>query len=270
MQYPPVDDKQYTTGRGEWPSLTSVIPTANAEDQDALRVHGSTHRACQADMESVTAIRVLLVDDHTLIREGLRQLLDLEENIQVAGEAGDGSEALQKVRQLQPDVVLMDIHMPVVDGIAVTRCLIRENPSIAVIMLTMYHQNQQILQAIKSGARGYLGKNVSIREVVRAIRTVHEGGMYIEPGLTRTIVNEFRRLSNASGEQQTALLQEKELEIIRYLAAGMSNKEIAEKLSYSEKTVKNYLSVIFQKLHLRDRTQVAIYALRQGLLLEEK
>ncbi len=270
MQYPPVDDRQYTTGVGERPSLTPVIPTVNEEHQDALKIHVSTHHAHQADIRPIAAISVLLVDDHTLIREGLRQLLELDENIQIAGEASDGVEALQKIRQLQPNVVLMDIHMPVIDGIAVTRQLTQEFPSIAVIMLTMYHQNQQMLQAIKSGARGYLFKNVSVREVAQAIRTVHGGGMYIEPGLTRAIVNEFCRLSDTSpDEQHTDVLREKEVEIIRYLAAGMSNKEIARKLSYSEKTVKNYLSIIFQKLHLRDRTQVAIYALRQGLLLDE-
>jgi DNA-binding NarL/FixJ family response regulator len=212
-------------------------------------------------------ISVLLVDDHALMREGLRQLLRLEQDIEVVGEASDGLEALYKIRQLRPRVVLMDVHMPIVDGVAITRQITQEFPSIGVIMLTMYSQNQQVLQAVKNGARGYLLKSASVREVAQAIRTVHDGGTAIEPNLTGTIVSEYRRLSDAlGGDQKTNALSEKELEIIRYVATGMSNREIAEQLAYSEKTVKNYLSVIFQKLNLRDRTQVAIFALRQGLL----
>lgn len=213
-----------------------------------------------------TKATVLLVDDHTLLREGLRQLLDQEEDIQVIGEAVDGQDALQKIRQLRPDVVLMDIHLPQVDGITLTRLITQEFPTIAVIMLTMYQQNQQMLQALKSGARGYLLKNSSARDVAEAIRTVYAQGVSLKPELTRALVCEFRRLCETTGEPAKASLTEKEVELIRYVAEGLSNKEIAEQLSYSEKTVKNYLSVIFQKLHLRDRTQVAIFALRQGLL----
>lgn len=216
-------------------------------------------------------ISVLLVDDHALIREGMRQLLELEEDIQIAGEAVNGFEALQKTRQLQPDVVLMDIHMPIVDGIAVTRQIAHEFPSISVIILTAFCQNQQVLQAMKNGAKGYLLKSTSGREVAEAVRTVHFGGMPIEPELTGTIVKEFRRLSDtSSGNQRLDLLTDKEIEILRHVATGMNNKEVAEKLAYSEKTVKNYLSTIFQKLQVRDRTQAAIFALRQGLLPDEE
>lgn len=216
------------------------------------------------------AIRVLLVDDHILLREGLCQLFALEKDIQVIGEAGDGFDALQKVRQLHPDIVLMDIHMPVVDGVTLTRQITREFPATAVIMLTVYGQTQQMLQAMKNGARGYLMKSVSAREVAATIRAVFAQGVSLQPGMTHMLLDEVRRLSRVTGEQVTDLLTEKEIEIIRYLAVGMSNKEIAEKLAYSEKTVKNYLTVIFQKLHLRDRTQVAIFALRHGLLLDEE
>lgn len=217
----------------------------------------------------VATISVLLVDDHVLIREGLSQLFSLEADIRVAGEAQDGFEALRLVRLLRPDVVLMDIHMPVVDGVAVTRQITSECPAVAVIMLTMQHQQQQMLQAMKSGARGYLLKTTPAREVAQAIRMVASGGMYIEPGMTEAIVGELRRLSD-NGGQGAEELSEKEIEIVRYVAAGMSNKEIADRLSYSEKTVKNYLSVVFQKLRLRDRTQVAIFALRRGLLPSEE
>ncbi len=268
-----------STYRSDNKYTTSFIPSTVAVN---ISHQGKTSVATQTDTlerqetrdeQKTELIGVLLVDDHALMREGLRQLLALEEDVQVIGEAVDGFEALAKIRQLRPDVVLMDISMPGVDGVALTRQVTREFPDIAVIMLTMHRQEQQLLQAIKNGARGYLLKSVSAREVAQAIRIVYQGGTCIEPGLTGTLVSEFRRLAEAAstgsqGRDITALT-EKEVEIIRYLAAGMNNKEIAERLSYSEKTVKNYLSIIFQKLNIRDRTQAAIYALRQGLIPDE-
>src|SRR5215813_5210275 len=217
-------------------------------------------------------IRVLLVDDHILMRQGLIQLLSLEDDIRVVGEASDGFEALEKIAQERPDIVLLDIHLPMVDGIAVVRQITHQFPEVATLMLTMYRQNQQIVDAMRNGAKGYLLKSASIHEVTQAIRSVCAGGIVVPPSLTGAIINELRRLPdhNESHGQTIAQLSEKEIEIIRYLASGLSNKEIAEHLSYSEKTVKNYLSIIFQKLQLRDRTQVAIYALRQGLLPDEK
>ncbi|GAC1370033.1 MAG: response regulator transcription factor [Ktedonobacteraceae bacterium] len=215
-------------------------------------------------------IRVLIVDDHTLIREGLNQLFALEEDLQVVGEAADGFAALEQIAQKRPDVVLMDINLPVMDGIATTRQIVDRFPQVAVVMLTMHRQHLQIVEAMRSGARGYLLKSASAREVAQAMRTVYAGGVAVMPSLTGALVNEVRRQPNmVNGESQIAQLSEKEIELIRYLATGRSNKEIAEQLAYSEKTVKNYLSIIFQKLHLRDRTQVAIFALRHGLLPEE-
>jgi DNA-binding NarL/FixJ family response regulator len=235
---------------------------------------GSSERI--KETRATTLIDVLLVDDHALIREGLRQLLTLEPDIRIVGEAVNGFEALAKVHQLRPAIVLLDIRMPLIDGLAVTRQLAHEFPAISVIMLTMFRTQQQMLQAMKNGARGYLLKSASSQEVASAIRTVYNGGVVIDPELTGAIVHEYRRLSDATpvtlGEHSTALtaLTERDIEILRYVAAGMSNKEIAEKLSYAEKTVKNYLSLIFQKLGIRDRTQAAIFALRQGLLPEEE
>lgn len=215
-------------------------------------------------------INVLIVDDHALIREGLRQLFTLEEDIHVVGEAANGFEAIEKIQRLTPDVVLLDMHLPVVDGIAVTRQITHQFPNVAVIILTVQRQNQQIVDAMRNGARGYLLKDSSAHEVAKAIKIVHQGGTVVSPLLTEAIVSELRRQpEQGNNGQSLAQLSEKELEIVRYLASGLSNKEIAGRLSYSEKTVKNYLSIIFQKLHLRDRTQLAIFALRQGLLPDE-
>jgi DNA-binding NarL/FixJ family response regulator len=266
MHHSDADDEQYTTVAGKKPITTQVVSKARPTVTDV------TGRGSDESGQHVALITVLLVDDHALVREGLHQLFALEEDIRVIGDAADGFDALHKIRQLRPDVVLMDVYMPVVDGITLTRQITREFPAIAVIMLSVQGQQQQMLQAMKNGAKGYLLKSTSAREVAHAIRMVRTGGVCIEPDLTGAIVNEFRRLSDPTmlgQSQRTEALSPKELEIVRYVAAGMSNKEIAEKLAYSEKTVKNYLSLIFQKLHLRDRTQVAIFALRQGLLLED-
>lgn len=239
-------------------ALTGVL-----EDQDDRHLS-------QDEQAKTGVISILLVDDHGLMREGIRQLLELEEDLHVIAEAANGYEALHKARKLLPEVVLMDIGLPGVDGLAITRQITNEFPGIAVIMLTVSRKQEQVLQAIRNGAKGYLLKSVSSRELVQAIRAAHAGGILIEPELTGTLVNEYRHLSELHplGSSLTALT-EKEIELLRYVATGMSNKEIADKLAYSEKTVKNYLSIIFQKLNIRDRTQAAIFAFRQGLLPDE-
>jgi DNA-binding NarL/FixJ family response regulator len=267
MQNSNKQHEQYTTVATQVSEPVSII--AEQESATSAADQPDQHNNIET-IKNTDTINVLLVDDHTLLREGLRELLTLEQDIQVVGDAMDGFEVMQKIRQLQPDVVLMDIYMPVVDGIAVTRQVVHDFPQVAVIMLTMHGQQQQMLRAMKNGARGYVLKSASAREVAQAIRTVHTGGTYIDPAWTGALVGELRRLADpaATEEHPAEMLSEKELEIIRYVAAGMNNREIADALAYSEKTVKNYLSVIYQKLHLRDRTQVAIFALRQGLLLD--
>jgi len=267
MQHTNGDSRQYTTI-----AIETLYPPEQHLEKDIHAISpvsllGEEGGAGKVNTQCTNVISVLLVDDHTLIREGLRQLFALEEDIQIVGEAPDGFEALQQVRRLHPDVVLMDIHMPVVDGIRVTRQIVSEFPAIAIIMLTIYQQDEQIVQALRNGAKGYLLKSASVREVAEAIRAVHHGNTPLGPEMTDALVNEVRRtLGTAQDDCSVEMLSEKEREIIRFVAMGMSNKEIASQLAYSEKTVKNYLSIIFQKLHLRDRTQVAIFALRHGLL----
>lgn len=272
MQHNPIVDKTRSPVALDTPLPQSTTLQLNEETLAGTQVgKGEETSITAGSRKSAAVISILLVDDHALMREGLHQLLELEKDMQVVAEAVNGYDALQKVRKLRPDVVLMDISMPMVDGIAVTRQIAQEFPSVAVIMLTMYRQQQQVLQAMRNGARGYLLKSASSQEVAQVIRKVHAGGMLIEPELTGAIVSEYRRLSDlASGGPSIHALSEKEIEIIRYVAAGMSNREIADKLAYSEKTVKNYLSIIFQKLGIRDRTQAAIFALRQGLLPDEE
>jgi DNA-binding NarL/FixJ family response regulator len=271
MQQHQMSDRLHDRVAVESLSPNSAASRVSEEAPMAAKPRNAGEQSIASQQKETDVISVLLVDDHALMREGLCQLLELEQDMHIVGEAVNGFDALQKIRHLRPQIVLMDIHMPMVDGISVTRQVTREFPSIAVIMLTMYRQPQQVLEAMRNGARGYLLKSATSVELTQAIRTVHEGGMLIEPELTGVIVSEFRRLSDSlSAGQSIHALTEKEIEILRYVATGMSNKEIAEKLAYSEKTVKNYLSIIFQKLGIRDRTQAAIFALRQGLIPDEE
>jgi DNA-binding NarL/FixJ family response regulator len=275
MGYSEMNERKRTyvaTDTVSMPVLT--LKKAEQESQNGAASQTTTTEVEEQDhtpsIKHICLINVLIVDDHALIREGLRHLFTLEEHIHVVGEAANGFEAIEKIHQFAPDVVLLDIHLPVVDGIAITRQITHQFPNVAVIILTVHRQNQQIVDAMRNGARGYLLKNSSAHEVAEAIKIVHQGGTVVSPVLTEAIVNELRRQpEQGTNGHSLAQLSEKELEIVRYLASGLSNKEIADRLSYSEKTVKNYLSIIFQKLHLRDRTQVAIFALRQGLLPEE-
>ncbi len=214
-------------------------------------------------------INVLLADDHGLVREGLRKLLEIEPDIRVVGEASDGLEVLKLVDELSPDVVVMDISMPVADGIAATREIVRRRPETRVIMLTMHKEDGHAVRAIQAGARGYLLKNTRATEVLAAIRAVHKGASLVDPMMMTKVLAEFRRITEESGSQDSlAGLTETELGILRLLAAGASNKEVARKMGLANSTVKNKLTVLFSKIDVADRTQAAIFALKHGLVID--
>ncbi len=214
-------------------------------------------------------IKVLLADDHGLVREGLRKLLEIEPDIRVVGEASDGLEVLEMVDKLEPDVVLMDINMPVADGIAATREIVQRRPETGVIVLTMHKEDGHAVRAVQAGARGYLLKSAKAAELVSAIRAVHKGASLVDPMMMTKVLAEFRRMAEETSSQEgLAGLTETELGILRLLAAGASNKEIAKKMGLANSTVKNKLTVLFGKIDVVDRTQAAIFALKHGLVLE--
>ncbi|HEX2923809.1 MAG TPA: response regulator transcription factor, partial [Chloroflexota bacterium] len=197
--------------------------------------------------------------------------LEMERDIEVVGEASDGMEAVAKARTLAPDVILMDINMPVVGGVAATEQILSERPETGIIVLTMHRQDQYVFDAMRAGARGYLLKDAKPADLIFAIRMVARGASLVDPRMTTTVLKEFRRLaSQVEPDQGVAGLTPKEVEILKLLAMGLSNKEIGRELCLAEKTVKNYLSTVFQKLQINDRVQAAIYALKHGLLTEQE
>lgn len=212
-------------------------------------------------------IRILLADDHALFRQGLQSLLEAEGDFRVVGEAKDGWEALQHALEAKPDVILMDIQMPGLDGVQATQAILKEWPQAKVIILTMYRQDAYVFEAVKAGARGYLLKDTDASELIGAIRRVHAGEVLLDADLAGRIIQDFRAKKEASTPLR-AELSEREIQILKLVAQGYTNLEIAAELQLSEKTVRNRLSEIFQKLHLNNRTQAALYAIREGLAQE--
>jgi DNA-binding NarL/FixJ family response regulator len=213
--------------------------------------------------------RVLLADDHSLFREGIRSLLEDQEDIEIIGEAEDGLEAIKLAAKLKPTVILMDINMPVIDGVEATRTILDKNEAIGIIILTMYPQDEYVFEALKAGARAYLLKDTRSKELLEVIRTVHKGHAVNDTNMTTRLLSEYRRL--ADKEEIVPKLQpltDQERKILTLVAAGASNKDIAAGLNLSERTIKNYLSVIFQKLQVNNRTEAAIRAVRDGLVEE--
>jgi len=212
---------------------------------------------------------VLVVDDQRLMREGLRTLLELEPDLRVAGEAGDGQAALDAYAALQPDVVLMDVRMPGMDGVEATRRLREQWPGARVIILTTFNDDASVFEGLRAGALGYLLKDVSGQELAEAVRTVAGGGALIEPSVARRVLAEFARLAPPARPPDAGLAEpfsEREREIVRLVAAGLSNREIGERLCLAEGTVKNYVTTILQKMGARDRTQAALRAREMGLI----
>jgi len=214
-------------------------------------------------------IKVLIVDDHRIVREGLSAILETKEEIQIVGEAGDGGEAVEKARSLMPDVIVMDVSMPGMSGVEATRIIKREFPYIGVIALTMYEDQQYIFDLVRAGATGYLLKDSDSSDILAAIRAISRGESLIHPSVASKILAEFSLLSEGKGKKRSFLehdLTEREITVLRLVADGKTNKEIANVLDLSEKTVKNHVRNIFHKLHVYDRTQAAILAIRKGII----
>jgi len=206
-------------------------------------------------------IRIMLVDDHQVVREGLRRMLELEPDLEVVGEVGDPKEVLTKAEQLSPEVILMDIKMPGIDGIELTRQLKEKMPTCNVLMLTLY--DEYLAQAIKAGAVGYLLKDVKREELVRAIRTVHEGRSPLGMSFSRDRLAELAGLGEGKGH---FYLSERELSILRLIADGVTTKEMANKLFLSEASVKRSVHVIFDKLGVRNRSEAVSEAYKRRLI----
>ena len=208
-------------------------------------------------------IRILITDDHAIVRKGLTVLLATERDMKVVGEARDGQEAVEKAGALKPDVVLMDLVMPRVDGIEATRRITEAHPGVKVLVLTSFAADDKVFPAVKAGALGYLLKDTGPEELLEAIRRVHAGEPSLQPDIARRVLQEISRPAQA--KPTTDPLTERELEVLRLISKGLSNKEIASAIFVAEWTVRTHVSNILGKLHLASRTQAALYALRAGL-----
>jgi NarL family two-component system response regulator LiaR len=215
---------------------------------------------------SEETIRVLIADDHAIVREGLRWLISTEPNIVLAGEAVDGLDAVEKARLLQPDVILLDLVMPRLGGIEAIDEIKKENPDARILVLTSFAEDEQVFSAIKSGALGYLLKDSSPQELLRAIRDVYRGEASMHPTIAQKLMRELQRSARGTDLPPTEEpLTPRELEVLGLVARGLSNQEIADRLIVSERTVRTHVSNILDKLHVANRTQAALYALREGL-----
>ncbi|GFN23954.1 response regulator [Thermanaeromonas sp. C210] len=216
-------------------------------------------------MNAENKITVLIADDHPLMREGIRKILSLDPRLAVVGEAEDGQKAVELARVLRPRIVLMDINLPVLNGIEATKIIRREVPQAHVIALTIHDHEEYIVELLKAGVSGYILKDVSAEGLLNAVLQVAEGIQVIHPGITKKVL---RFLAQADGQKEgegRVPLTPREKEILAYVGRGASNRQIASRLFISEKTVKNHLTRIFRKIGVQDRTQAAVYALKHGL-----
>ncbi len=215
-------------------------------------------------MNASEKIRVLIADDHHVVRGGLRALLETEDDIDVVGEASDGVEAVMKTRSMEPDVLLLDLVMPRKNGIEAISEIKDENPDARILVLTSFSDDEKVFAAIKAGALGYLLKDSSPYELIQAIRDVYNGESSLHPVIARKLIRELNRPA-ANLPQTDEPLTEREVEVLVLVARGYSNQEIADGLVISERTVRTHVSNILSKLHLANRTQAALYALKEGL-----
>ncbi|MRH41964.1 response regulator [Aquibacillus halophilus] len=218
--------------------------------------------------------QIVLIDDHKLFREGVKRILEFEQGFEVVAEGDDGSSALGLVEEFNPDVVLMDINMPHINGVEATAELIKHHPNVNVIILSIHDDENYVTHALKSGAQGYLLKEMDSNSLIEAIKVVSDGGSYLHPKVTHNLVQEYRRLSEENSNKLSErmvdyrkplhLLTRRECEVLQLLADGKSNRGVAETLFISEKTVKNHVSNILQKMSVNDRTQAVVSAIRNG------
>jgi DNA-binding NarL/FixJ family response regulator len=220
----------------------------------------------QAEVGREPAIRVLLVDDHTILREGVRALLAGESDIVVVGEAGDGQEALEKVEALRPDIVLMDMVMPGMNGLEATTLIKQRHSEVKVLILSMYDDDEYVQQVIQAGASGYLLKGMAADDLVLAIREVQAGSSFLNPAVAAKLIEDYVRRVRGGGDSAGELLTAREREVLKLIAEGNTNQEIADVLCLSRKTVESHRANIMRKLDLHDVTELVKYALRTGLI----
>jgi NarL family two-component system response regulator LiaR len=208
-------------------------------------------------------IRLVIADDHAVVREGLRSFIETEKGLEIIGEAGNGREAVDLVTRLNPDVVLMDLVMPEMNGVEAIEKIRKLMTDVRVLVLTSFAEDEQVFAAVKAGAHGYLLKDSSPKQLLRAIRDVAEGLPSMDPTVARKLIQEVQRTSELPPTEEP--LSERELDVLRHLAHGLSNQQIGDELFISERTVRTHVSNILAKLHLANRTQAALYALREGI-----
>lgn len=213
------------------------------------------------------AINVLLVDDQMLVREGIKSLLSLSDKVKVVGEASDGTEVLDKVHALKPDIILLDLSMPKMDGIATLNHLNENNVNVPAMILTTFDDHELVLKGIQSGAKGFLLKDVSLDSLIEAIETIYRGETLVQPALTERLLQGLKSVKNEfSAPEHLDDLTPKEVEVLRLMASGYSNKEISAALYKSEGTIKNHVSSVLAKFGVRDRTRAVLLAIEKGVL----
>lgn len=222
----------------------------------------------------IVPIKILIADDHVLLRQGIRNVLELESDLTIIGEAADGEEAISRVAELMPDIILLDINMPRLNGLEVTRLLSASQPNTKVIVLTMHDDENYVVEVIKAGAAGYLLKDIEPGMLVKAIRTVYDGQSFIYPTLAKKLFGEIKRqeinkqeAAQSAERRREERLTYREIEVLERICQGMSNQVIAQNLFLSEKTVKNHLTNIFRKINVTDRTQAVLYAIKHKIVI---